>query len=132
MTLKILIAEDEKDIADSYVDILQRRGHRVVVIHNGADCLIEYLSAFEDPDQLPFDVVIIDHIMPGMDGARVARKILDMNMRQQIIFVTGYGSDLLANLRGISNIDFLTKPVVSAALIKSVENYDLTEHLKRH
>lgn len=127
MSLKILIAEDEKDIADSYAEILQRRGHLVVVTYNGADCLTEYLAAFEDLEQLPFDVVIIDHMMPGMDGARVARNILDMNIKQQIIFVTGYGSDLLAHLGGISNIDFLTKPVVSAALIKAVENYDLVE-----
>ena len=66
--------------------------------------------------------MIIDYLMPDLSGARVARKILQMNPRQQIVFVSGHGSDLLSNLQGMSNIDFLTKPVVPEALIKLIES----------
>jgi two-component system cell cycle response regulator CpdR len=122
MKLKILVAEDEKDVADTYTDILEWRGHDVVVTYSGGECLTEYLSAIQDKEKTPYDVVIIDHLMPDLNGARVAKKILEMNPRQRIIFVSGYGSDLLSNLSGISNIDFLTKPVVIEALTKLVEN----------
>ena len=122
MKLNILIAEDEKDIAETYVEILTWRGHQVFVTFKGEDCVTEYLSSLQDKGKSPYDVVIIDHMMPDLSGARVARKILEMNPRQQIVFVSGHGSDLLSHLEGISNIDFLTKPVVPEALIKLIES----------
>jgi two-component system cell cycle response regulator CpdR len=121
LTLKILIADDEKDVADTYAEILERRGHQVVITYNGADCITEYLAAFQNMQQSPYDVVIIDHTMPVMNGAEVARKILTMNPKQQLVFISGYGSELLSSLSGISNIDFLTKPAVPEALIKLIE-----------
>jgi CheY-like chemotaxis protein len=121
MGLKILIADDEKDIANTYAEMLELRGHQVVVSFNGGDCVTEYLSAIKDKEKPPYDVVIIDHAMPVLNGAKVARKILEINPKQQIIFVSGYGSDLLTSLSGISHVDFLTKPVVPQALIKLVE-----------
>ncbi len=121
MSLKILIAEDEQDVADVYAEILQQRGHQVVVTHNGTDCITEYLSAFNYQNNLVYDVVIIDYSMPGMSGTQVARKILGMNPKQQIIFISGYGSELLSSLKEFYNIDFLTKPTIPNALIRLVE-----------
>jgi CheY-like chemotaxis protein len=121
MALKILIADDEKDIANTYAEMLELRGHKVVVSLNGEDCVTEYLSTIKDKEKQPYDIVIIDHAMPGLNGAKVARKILETNPKQQIIFVSGYGSDLLASLRGVNHVDFLTKPVVPKALIKLIE-----------
>lgn len=122
MNLNILVADDEPDVVQTYSEILEWRGHHVCITNKGEDCITEYLSSLEDKGKSPYDVVIIDHMMPDLSGARVARKILEINPRQQVVFVSGHGSDLLSRLDGISNIDFLTKPVVPDALIKLIES----------
>jgi CheY-like chemotaxis protein len=122
LSLRILIADDEKDNADSYAEILQQRGHQVVVTLNGADCITEYLSAFDHKQNSTYDVVIIDYSMPDMSGVQAARKMLAMNPKQQIIFISGYGSELLSHLDAFHNVDLLTKPIVPNALIRLVEN----------
>ena len=43
MPLKILIAEDEKDIAEQYKEVLEIRGHTVTITSNGVEALNEYL-----------------------------------------------------------------------------------------
>jgi two-component system nitrogen regulation response regulator NtrX len=121
LRLKVLIADDEKDVADSYSDILQKRGHRTVVTYNGDDCITEYLAALERNEGLPYDVVIIDYSMPGMSGVKLAKRILGMNPNQQIVFVSGYGTEFIASLGGFRNVDFLTKPAIPNALIRLVE-----------
>ncbi len=121
MSLRILVADDEKDNADSYAEILRQRGHQVIVTLNGVDCITEYLSAFEYAQNSPYDVVIIDYSMPDMSGVQAARKILGMNPKQQIIFISGYGSELLSHLNAFHNVDLLTKPIIPNALIRLVE-----------
>lgn len=121
LSLKILIADDEKDNADSYAEILRGRGHQVAITYNGEDCITEYLSAFDYSQNSTYDVVIIDYSMPDMSGVQAAKKMLGMNPKQQIIFISGYGSDLLSHLNAFQNVDLLTKPIVPNALIRLVE-----------
>jgi CheY-like chemotaxis protein len=122
LPLKILIAEDERDIAETYRDILHSRGHRVVIAPNGLECVAEYLSNYHNKENTPYDVVVIDHTMPVMKGAETARRILKVNPKQKIIFISGYGSELLESLEEICSVHFLTKPTSNRALIEYVEN----------
>jgi CheY-like chemotaxis protein len=121
MPLKILIADDEKDSADLYAEILRGRGHQVAITYNGEDCITEYLSAFDYSQNSTYNVVIIDYSMPDMSGVQAAKKMLGMNPKQQIIFISGYGSELLSHLNAFQNVDLLTKPIVPNALIRLVE-----------
>lgn len=119
--MRILLAEDDVDGAEVYKEILENRRHKVTITYNGADCVTEYLAAHDGTKGSGFDVVIVDYSMPNMNGVQVARKILDINQKQQIIFISGYGSELLEHLNGMGSVDFLMKPIVPTALVKLVE-----------
>lgn len=123
MPLNILIAEDEKAIADIYGRALVRHGHRVVVALDGLTCLTEYMASLDDKEKTPYDVVVIDHELPHIKGSRLAKKILNANPQQRIVFVSGYGLDLLKNLDEIDvPIEFMTKPFNIDRLVELIEN----------
>lgn len=66
----ILIAEDEEAIRDFVVINLKRAGYKVTDVDNGLDAITAYDNAEE-----PFDVVILDVMMPGLDGFSVCKKL---------------------------------------------------------
>ncbi len=120
--MKILIAEDEDDMANIYLEILQPRGHNVVIARDGRECLNKFLDEFYSIDKPDFDLVILDQVMPKISGSDVAREIIKEKPDQRIIFVSGYGDKLLDSLGDdFENIDFLTKPISLSALIDLVE-----------
>lgn len=120
--MNILIAEDEDDMAQIYLDILKPRGHEVIITKNGRDCVSKFLDHLYNKKKLSFDLVIIDHIMPKMTGADAARQILKEKPDQRIIFVSAYGSQLLGSLGDdFESIEFLTKPTSPSTLIDLIE-----------
>ena len=120
--MKILIAEDEVDMANIYLEILKPRGHNVVIVRDGRECLNKFLDEFYSIDKPDYDLVILDQVMPKISGSDVAREILKEKPDQRIIFVSGYGEKLLDSLGDdFESIDFLTKPISLAALIDLVE-----------
>jgi len=120
--MKILIAEDEDDMANIYLEILQPRGHNVVIVRDGRECLNKFLDEFYSIDKPDFDLVILDQVMPKINGSDVARKIIKEKPDQRIIFVSGYGDRLLDSLGDdFESVDFLTKPASPSALIDLVE-----------
>jgi CheY-like chemotaxis protein len=93
--MKILIAEDESGIADTYQRFLEGRGHQVIMTKDGMQCVKAYKHTMAKlPDKseyltnhLPFDAVVLDYKMPTMAGLEAARLILEANKHQRIIFV---------------------------------------------
>ena len=65
---RVLVAEDEKDIQFLYTAWLRREGYEVTTADNG----LEAISAFEASG---FDIVILDVMMPEVDGLEVCRHI---------------------------------------------------------
>lgn len=65
---KILVVDDEKDIVEMIAFNLQRNGYDVITAHNGNDAL----DLAEQ--QIP-DLIILDLMMPGLDGTEVTRKL---------------------------------------------------------
>ncbi|MGI0062554.1 MAG: response regulator, partial [Nitrosotalea sp.] len=97
-SLRILVAEDYKDLADSYKIALEERGHLVITTRDGIECLQtynDYVKQGVDGEKPYFDVIILDQNMPGMDGIDVAKEIQKINHKQRIIFITGYGNSLI-------------------------------------
>ena len=125
MSLNILVAEDNEDIAEIYDEILSARGHRVELTFDGEQCVDRYKTNLQNPSKSAYDVVILDHAMPIKDGADAAKEILKENPEQRIIFVTAHGQNLIPSLKEMKGqIDLLTKPCGSNFLI------DLIEHRK--
>lgn len=127
MGLKILVAEDSPSIALLYKKSLEKRGHTVIITENGLKCLYQYSDDFkirgEDKRKTSlYDLVILDHKMPRMEGTEVAKEIMEMNPKQRILFVTGYVKDMMKGVRKIGQkIELLQKPFPVNAMIRQVE-----------
>lgn len=123
--LKILIAEDEEDIARIFSDQLGERGHEVVITHNGVECLNEFRHALRESSEgktLPFDLILVDYVMPQKDGIALVKDILKERPDQRVIFVTGHAAMMLKHIEEIEGtVDVLNKPVPIRALIAKVE-----------
>ena len=96
---RILVCDDEPSVCTALKLLLGALGHEVEI----AQCAEEALRVF---DAQPFDVVVTDFFMPGMDGGELARAIKTRNHTVPVIMVTG---SLLAGPPG--HVDaFLRKP----------------------
>ncbi len=130
-TMRILIAEDDRDTVVAYKRALEKRNHQITTTDNGEDCLKIY---HEQSDKVssegnatehiqPFDTVVLDYKMPHLDGMQVAKEILAVNPRQRIIFTSAYVKE---DLRDSTNqhkqaVELLQKPFGQDALIDKIE-----------
>jgi CheY-like chemotaxis protein len=127
--LNILIAEDDQDIVRMYVKIFENKTNHITVTTDGEECLRIYNEKFKEItaatnsyDQ-PFDILILDYKMPNIDGFEVAKRIISINPRQQIILASAYGKDIFEDAAEYFNlpIDILQKPFSRMQLIGLVE-----------
>lgn len=100
---KILIVDDEKEIADLIEVCLQNDGYTVWKCYNG----IEALNYVET---VPFDLAILDVMLPDIDGFRICQKIREKHF-YPIIMLTARGEDM-DKIMGltIGADDYITKP----------------------
>jgi CheY-like chemotaxis protein len=105
--LKVLVVDDNRDVAASLAAFLQLLGHDVRVAHDGA-------RAVELAEEFHPQTLLLDLGMPGMDGYEACRRIRkaawSRNMR--LIAITGWGQD--EDRRKSANAGFdmhLVKPV---------------------
>ena len=130
--LRILVAEDYQELADGYKMALEGRGHMVITTRDGIECIQTY-KEFEKRANTEkktyksyFDVVILDHFMPGMDGIDTAKELQNINPKQRIVFITGGGNQVLRKLRELEEeVEFMTKPLTLQALITQIERWPL-------
>lgn len=145
--MRILIAEDEDKIAESYRLVLKSRGHQVMVTKDGKSCVDKYMqewkktpqtkksvaSSLEEPVEIitPFGVVILDYRMPIMDGMEAARRILTAVPDQRIVFASAYLKEtLLESLKHLNRIiELLSKPFSLDQLVSVVEDEHLYKQL---
>lgn len=85
-TLRVLVVDDNRDIADALAALLDLQGCHVRVAHHGEEGL-EAALEFQP------DVVFLDIGLPGIDGYEVARQLRSRSEGQQLTLValTGYG-----------------------------------------
>jgi CheY-like chemotaxis protein len=109
---RVLIADDNRDAAESLALLLQIEGHEVTAVHDGR----EALTAFESWKP---DAALLDIGMPGLNGYEIARAIRKMPGGQDVILiaVTGWGqdNDKAQAVQAGFNFHF-TKPVEPDAL----------------
>lgn len=113
---KILIVDDNKDIASLLSKILSPQGHEVKVTHDGLEA-IKLFKTFEP------QIALIDIGLPFISGYQVAQKIRKQksNQKTKLIAITGYGQDkdkLLAKQAGFDH--HLTKPINIKSLMKII------------
>lgn len=111
---KILIVEDEESIADLEKDYLELSGFEVEVANDGQTGLEKALSG-------DFDLVILDLMLPGVDGFEICRKVR-AEKNTPIIMVSAKKDDI-DKIRGLGlgADDYMTKPFSPSELVARVK-----------
>jgi CheY-like chemotaxis protein len=114
---KIMIVEDERDLRETYSDILEGEGHTVVGTGSSADA-IQQLGRF-----IP-DVVLLDLQMPGGSGLLVLSFIrrLPRLRTTKVIIVSGHEEMKDQAIKEWGADLFLSKPISAATLKSTVSN----------
>ena len=108
--MNVLVAEDDRDTAGFIGRGLDELGHHVTLAATGEDAL--HLGAVE-----PFDVVVLDRMMPGLDGIEVLRRWRAARIRTPVLLLTALGgiADRVTGLEAGAD-DYLVKPFAFAEL----------------
>lgn len=116
---KILIVDDENDIAELISDILEDEGYTTIIKNNGKDAI----SSITNEN---YDLILLDIMMPDMSGTEVCTRIRDITTCP-IIFITAKTS-LSSKLVGfeVGADDYITKPFINEELVARVK-----AHLRR-
>ena len=102
---KILAVDDEKFFRKLYNDILSGEGYKVVTAESGEEALQIFAGE-------PFDIVITDMAMKGMDGLQTMEAIKQINPAQDVVIVTGMSDVQMAvNAMKKGVTDYILKPV---------------------
>ncbi len=114
--MRILVVEDDKDVAGFVVKGLREAGHTVEHADNGRDGL--FLAASEN-----FDAIILDRMLPGgIDGLRLMETLRAQDNTTPVLFLSALGQvdDRVKGLKAGGD-DYLTKPFAFAELLARVE-----------
>jgi DNA-binding NtrC family response regulator len=104
MMFKILVIADEPTLRNSLEVALKTSGYDVMTARTGEEGL--ELSRTEN-----FDLVLLDHLLPGINGDDVLREIKQRDSEIPVIIMTAHGSVALAvNSMKMGAFDFLVKP----------------------
>lgn len=112
---RILIVEDDEDIASIEKDYLEVSGYQVHVEINGTRGLTEALSS-------DYDLILLDIMLPGMDGFQICRKLRD-KLDIPIMMVTAKRTDI-DQIRGLGfgADDYIEKPFSPGVLVAKVKS----------
>jgi DNA-binding response OmpR family regulator len=109
--MKLLIVEDEHKIAN-----LIKQGFEQE--HFAADVAYDGTTGFDLASSEPYDVIILDRLLPGMDGLEICKKLRDQENHTPILMLTAKGqvSDKVEGLNSGAD-DYLTKPFAFEELL---------------
>ncbi len=112
--MRILVAEDEEYIAKALKVMLEKNKYTVDMVDNGDDAL-DYIQAFS------YDVLVLDIMMPGMNGIQVLTKARKSGCATPALFLTAKGEveDKIAGLDAGAD-DYLPKPFSSGEFLARV------------
>ena len=127
MAATILIADDDAVQRRLVENMVQRCGYEVVVV-DGGDAAMAHLTADGAP---PVDAVILDLVMPGLDGMGVLDKIREAGLDLPVIVQTAHGGiDNVVSAMRAGAQDFIVNPVGIERLQVSLRNALNTSALK--
>lgn len=112
--MHILIVDDEVRLARHIASALTEAGHDPVIVHDGE-------SALKKATETPFDLIVLDVGLPGIDGFEVLRRLREMRISTRVLVLTARGQvqDRVTGLE-LGADDYLAKPFAMQELVARV------------
>ncbi len=112
--VRILVVEDEASLRDGIVDLLTGDGHDIVAVGDG-------MAGVEAGLRDPFDLVLLDLMLPRLDGMEVCRRLRAARPGTPILMLTARGSED-DKVRGLMEgaDDYVTKPFSARELLARI------------
>src|SRR5437868_10725845 len=112
--MRILVVDDEARLARHVSSALTEAGHDPVVIHDGE-------AALREAEKTPFDLIVLDVGLPGMDGFEVLRRMRAKNLSHRVLMISARGqvADRVTGLQ-LGADDYLAKPFAMQELVARV------------
>ena len=113
--MKILVVEDDAMLRDGLVELISAAGHRVEAVGDGERAL----ARGTDPS---FTLVLLDLMLPRLDGVEVCRRLRELRPDLSILMLTARGSedDKVSGLRAGAD-DYVTKPFGARELLARID-----------
>src|SRR5712692_11255460 len=103
-SVRLLIAEDEKNLGLVLQRELERAGHEVTLVHDAE-------AAIKAAHEAEFDVALLDIMMPGRSGLEVLREIRGQEQPPEVLMMTGHATvETALQAMKLGAYDYLTKP----------------------
>ncbi|HEX4708050.1 MAG TPA: response regulator transcription factor [Candidatus Udaeobacter sp.] len=112
--MRILIVEDEAAVARQIGAALTEDGHEAKTVNNGE-------AALEEASRTPFDLIVLDIRLPGIDGFEVLRRLRRQHLAARVLLLTARGAvdDRVTGLQ-LGADDYLPKPFAMRELVARV------------
>ena len=112
--MKILLIEDDQENADYVANGLHEEGHLVTQVASGAEGLVCVMGN-------DFDLLIVDRMVPGLDGLNLVRSLRAAGHHTPVLFLTALGGveDRVSGLNAGGD-DYLVKPFAFSELVARV------------
>lgn len=111
----ILLVEDDEQVRMATASILKAYGYTVLTAANGEEALAVHRS-----NSGAIRLVLLDVIMPGMNGEQVYEALAAAQPNLKVIFLSGYPKDVLAQKK-LCEVMYLPKPVAPADLVRTIK-----------
>jgi PAS domain S-box-containing protein len=113
----ILLVEDDPEVRKVNHNLLASRGYRVMTAANGAEAIRIYTMTPH------IDLVILDAIMPGLNGGETLAQLREINPDIRFLIVSGYPRDVISGRMALPpDVEFMSKPVRPQQLFDAVTN----------
>ena len=112
--MRILLVEDDKRTSDYIVKGLSEAGHIADVLSDGREALVQGLHE-------PYDVIVLDRMLPGLDGLSIVKSLRGAGVATPILFLTAVGGldDRVDGLEAGGD-DYLVKPFAFSELMARI------------
>jgi DNA-binding response OmpR family regulator len=112
--MHILVVEDDTVLARRIASTLTEAGHDPIVVHDGE-------KGLDKTKATPFDLIVLDIVLPGMDGFEVLRHLRAQHLVSRVLMLTARGEvkDRVTGLQ-LGADDYLPKPFAMGELVARV------------
>jgi hypothetical protein len=117
-TETLLVAEDDEEVRSLTKMVLEELGYEVIAAGDGEDAVNKFMKNKDD-----IDMLLLDVIMPRMNGKEAYDEILKVAPNIKALFLSGYTKDII-NKKGIleEGLNFISKPLSPVELSKKVRD----------